>query len=210
MPSILIHGSDQQSRREATLRLLTEKGVGSDHSLINIGEEKEKIGINEIKTLLPHLHVRPAGKQRAVVIYEAQRLTIASQNALLKLLEEPPTYLTIILTVPNPKLLLPTVVSRCLVSEAKRRGAGPQAVHTLVAKEILSVQGGQRLALFEEKIGYHQKSVFLFLDAVEAYLKERLNQKNAQLLKKLWQAKKLLGDETANVKLIVDELLLSW
>jgi len=207
MASILIHGGDQQSRREATLRLLTEKGIVSDHSLINIGEEKEKIGINEIKTLLPHLHVRPAGKQRAVVIYEAQRLTIAAQNALLKLLEEPPTHLIIILAVPNPRLLLPTVVSRCLINEVKTDKRGRVGGDVI---KILKAQGGQRLMLFEEKVGYNQQSIYSFLDAVEAHLKEGLNQKSAQMLLKLWRAKELLRDASANSKLIIDELLLSW
>jgi len=142
-----------------------------------------------------------------VVIFEAQRLTIAAQNALLKILEEPPGQLVIILTVPNPKLLLPTVVSRCLITEVQK---GEKEVRNEIIDEIFNAQAGRRLTLFEERIGYHQESILGFLDEIETDLKARLNPKSAQLLSRLWQAKKLLRSESANIKLIIDELLLSW
>lgn len=210
MPSILIHGGDQQKRKEKALKLLADRGIESNLNLTKI--EEEKLGINEIKVFLPHLHVRSPGSRKGFIIFEAQRLTIAAQNALLKILEEPPAHLVIVLTTPSPRLLLPTVISRCLIIEAEPDSTKPSLARSTssnLIKEIFDVQSGRRLMLFEEKIGYGQEGVLTFLDEVEAHLKKGLNLKAAQLLTKLWQAKKLLRDESANVKLIIDEFLLS-
>lgn len=207
MSSILIHGGDQQKREETVLKLLTSKEGGGEVDLIKVWEGDEKIGIAKIKKILPHLHVRSSNQQKVVVISEAHRLTIAAQNALLKMLEEPPSHLTIVLTVPNPKLLLPTVVSRCLITEVRKRR---KEIRNGVIEEILNAQASQRLMLFEERIGYHQEGTLAFLDEVEASLETKLSLKNTQLLERLWKAKKLLRSESANIRLIVDELLLSW
>ncbi|PIS12393.1 hypothetical protein COT70_01160 [candidate division WWE3 bacterium CG09_land_8_20_14_0_10_47_33] len=207
MSSVLLCGGDCQKRKEIASQILADQGIRLDYDIINVGEEAKKIGINEIKTLLPHLHIRGKNEKKAFLIFEAQRLTPTAQNALLKLLEEPPTHLTIILSVPNPRLLLPTIVSRCLITEVKADKRGRVGGDVI---KLLEAQGGQRLMLFEEKVGYNQQSIYSFLDAVEAHLKEELNQKSAQMLLKLWRAKELLRDASANSKLIIDELLLSW
>ena len=52
-------------------------------------------------------------KGRVVIIAEANRMTSEAANSLLKLLEEPPSKMTIILTSSRQNLLLPTIKSRC-------------------------------------------------------------------------------------------------
>jgi DNA polymerase-3 subunit delta' len=59
---------------------------------------------------------RPTLSQRkAFVVVEAEKLNIASQNALLKVLEEPPDYCSIILLCTRTERLLPTTKSRCQI-----------------------------------------------------------------------------------------------
>ncbi len=66
--------------------------------------------------LLEKASARPAMGDRAVfVIRQAERLNNASQNALLKLLEEPPKHCSIILICTQVDKLLPTTLSRCQV-----------------------------------------------------------------------------------------------
>lgn len=210
MPSILIYGGgSKQVRKEAALKLLAVKGKSG---LIEVGRDTEKIGIGEVKELLPHLHVRTKDKQRGVAFFEAQRLTVSAQNALLKILEEPPAYLTFILTVPQPKLLLPTVVSRCTITPLQ--SSEPEHEETTIkptfVEKVLAAQSGKRLTFFEEEVGYNRGNIFAFLDVAEARLGKGMSQKSAQQLRRLWKAKKLLRDESANPKLVVDELLISW
>lgn len=60
--------------------------------------------------------IRPAHSRRKVyVVSEAEKLNVTSQNALLKVLEEPPPYCTIILLCTRLERLLPTTRSRCQV-----------------------------------------------------------------------------------------------
>ena len=64
--------------------------------------------------LLEKASVRPTSSRRKVfVVSEAEKLNASSQNALLKVLEEPPGYCTIILLCTRIEKLLPTTKSRC-------------------------------------------------------------------------------------------------
>ncbi|NWG19698.1 MAG: DNA polymerase III subunit delta' [Chloroflexi bacterium] len=53
------------------------------------------------------------GRRRIFILHDAERLTEAASNALLKTLEEPPPYATLILVAHTAGSLLPTIVSRC-------------------------------------------------------------------------------------------------
>ncbi len=60
------------------------------------------------------LTLRPmAANRRIAVIDDAHRMNAASSNALLKTLEEPPSYATLFLLAPEAEALLPTIQSRC-------------------------------------------------------------------------------------------------
>ena len=64
--------------------------------------------------LIKKVSNRPALSQRKVfIVSEAEKLNAASQNCLLKTLEEPPGYCCIILLCTRPENLLPTTKSRC-------------------------------------------------------------------------------------------------
>lgn len=66
--------------------------------------------------LIAQVSNRPMFSARKVfVVSEAEKLNISSQNALLKILEEPPSYCTIILLCTRLEKLLPTTKSRCQV-----------------------------------------------------------------------------------------------
>jgi DNA polymerase-3 subunit delta' len=66
--------------------------------------------------LIEKVSTKPILSQRKVfVANEAEKLNLASQNALLKVLEEPPTYCCIILLCTRLERLLPTTKSRCQI-----------------------------------------------------------------------------------------------
>jgi DNA polymerase-3 subunit delta' len=78
-------------------------------------DEKASIKIDVIRDVLSRTSYRPfEGKRRVVLIREAETLETASQNSLLKSLEEPPPATIFILTTAVPGALLPTVRSRCM------------------------------------------------------------------------------------------------
>jgi DNA polymerase-3 subunit delta' len=55
------------------------------------------------------------GRRRVVILADAERMNPTTANTLLKTLEEPPDWATIILITANEAALLPTVLSRCQV-----------------------------------------------------------------------------------------------
>ncbi len=58
------------------------------------------------------LELRPTYRHRIGVIDHAESLNEAAANAFLKMLEEPPSYSTIILIAPDMQSVLPTIASR--------------------------------------------------------------------------------------------------
>jgi DNA polymerase-3 subunit delta' len=99
-----------------------------NHPLPEAGEEKMKrtfhpdfleisgdegIKIEQIRELIYKLSLRPyQAKYKVALIDNAENLTIESQNALLKTLEEPKSYTVLILVTSNPGKLLRTISSR--------------------------------------------------------------------------------------------------
>lgn len=86
----------------------------SDYKYINRNEDKKDISVEQIrKSIIDDVYIAPAMSQRKVyIIDDAQNLNTASQNALLKTLEEPPTYVVIILISNSSNTFLPTILSR--------------------------------------------------------------------------------------------------
>jgi DNA polymerase-3 subunit delta' len=78
-------------------------------------DDRASIKIEVIRDVLSKTSFRPfEGRKRVVLIREADTLEPASQNSLLKSLEEPPPGTMFILTTAVPGALLPTVRSRCM------------------------------------------------------------------------------------------------
>ncbi len=76
--------------------------------------KKRDIKIESIRELQHKLSITTSGRRKKIaIIDEADRLTVSSQNALLKTLEEPPQNSVIILIVKDKAHLLPTIISRC-------------------------------------------------------------------------------------------------
>lgn len=55
-----------------------------------------------------------AGGQKVGIVYEADRMNVATSNVFLKTLEEPPAHTTLLVLTTRPYALLPTIRSRCL------------------------------------------------------------------------------------------------
>lgn len=83
---------------------------------LELAEDKEHIGISQVRDFTRQMILSPmASVTRAGVIANAQLLTPEAQNALLKIIEEPPKNAVFILGSDSPDALLPTVISRCQI-----------------------------------------------------------------------------------------------
>ncbi len=88
---------------------------GNHPDFITIDEpEKKTVSVDLIRQARSDIYIRPNEADRKIYLFpRAQDMGIPSQNALLKVLEEPPSYGVFILLTDNPEKLLPTVRSRC-------------------------------------------------------------------------------------------------
>lgn len=72
------------------------------------------IKIEQIRSIKSKIYEKPiVSNKKVYIINDSQKMTIESQNSLLKILEEPPEYIVIILIVSNQNLILDTIKSRC-------------------------------------------------------------------------------------------------
>lgn len=78
-------------------------------------DPREPVKVDHIREIVQFISQSPhTSAVKIIVICHAHLLNTASQNALLKILEEPPADVHFILTSAKPHLLLPTIKSRCL------------------------------------------------------------------------------------------------
>ena len=90
------------------------KVMGDTHpDFITVTDPEHKnIAVKIVRDIREDMFVRPNEADRKIYLF-AQDLGIEGQNALLKILEEPPSYGVFMLLTDNPEKLLPTVRSRC-------------------------------------------------------------------------------------------------
>lgn len=88
---------------------------GHHPDLYTLKAESREIQVEQVRSLQRWIYIQPHQAQRKVtLIEEAHRLNASSANALLKVLEEPPLYATIILLARATAPLLPTIKSRLM------------------------------------------------------------------------------------------------
>lgn len=74
---------------------------------------KKSIGVDEIREIIADVYTRPfKASKKVYIIEDGEALTVGAQNALLKVLEEPPAYAVFILCTSEADKILPTIRSR--------------------------------------------------------------------------------------------------
>ena len=77
-------------------------------------------GVDNIREIVNEVAYSPTeGKYRVYIIDEVHMLSTGAFNALLKTLEEPPSYAVILLLTTNQEAFLPTILSRCVQLKLK-------------------------------------------------------------------------------------------
>ena len=90
-----------------------DSGNHPDFSILN--EEGKGIVIKDIREITEKVIEKPILSSRKVyIINDSEMLNTESQNCILKTLEEPPEFVTIILITSNENMLLSTIKSRCM------------------------------------------------------------------------------------------------
>jgi DNA polymerase III subunit delta' len=121
--------------------LIVEKGVDPKN-----GREKSAIGVDEARAIGAFLSLTPAeGGWRVVVVDSADEMTRNAANAMLKILEEPPSRSLLLLVCHAPGRIPPTVRSRC--RRLQMSPLGDDDVAALLARLLPDTADAERLAL---------------------------------------------------------------
>lgn len=95
---------------------------GNHPDLIYVTHEKpNSIGVDDIRKQINNtVLVRPySSHYKIYIVDEAEKMTQQAQNALLKTIEEPPSYTIIILLTTSQEAFLSTILSRCVQIKLK-------------------------------------------------------------------------------------------
>ncbi len=90
---------------------------GNQPDIIYVRHEKPNtISVDDIRTQINNdIVVKPySSKRKIYIVDEAEKMNQQAQNALLKTIEEPPAYATLLLLTTNADMFLPTILSRCV------------------------------------------------------------------------------------------------
>lgn len=96
--------------------------AGSHPDLIYVTHAKPaSIGVDDIREQINDtIMIRPySSYYKIYIVDEAEKMTVQAQNALLKTIEEPPSYAIIMLLTTNQESFLPTILSRCVQLKLK-------------------------------------------------------------------------------------------
>ncbi len=157
----------------------------SHPDIITVTPEKKQIGVDDIRQVIKSVSIKPyMANKKVVIIPDADGITPEAQNALLKVLEEPPSYVVFVILIQNAQLLLDTILSRVM----KLVLAPYTEKEVLEALEKAGKSGG---AAYENNIG---KALALAND--EAYLALRSDVLNQ--IELLIQARQISVFETVD------------
>lgn len=123
----------------------------ADLSIVQADSEGGTLKVDQIREARRLLSFKPyQANYRVVLFLRFQEANDNAANALLKTLEEAPSYAVLILTADNPEQLLPTIVSRCEVLRLRpmkiedvQAALETRGLETGQAKLIAHISGGR-------------------------------------------------------------------
>lgn len=99
-------------------KVLQEFELKQDHPDVLYIQAEEKLGVEQARRIKEHFLLKPyQAKGRGVVVEDLSNITPDAQNALLKVIEEPPEEAILLFGTTSTHHLLPTFLSRCQIIE---------------------------------------------------------------------------------------------
>ena len=149
--AILCAGEDVPCGRCPACRKVLA-GVHPDYITVD-DPEKKTVPVDLIRQARADMFVLPNESERKLYLFpRAQDMGIPGQNALLKVLEEPPSYGVFLLLTTNPDALLPTVRSRC--TELRMKALPPELLRDVLAQRFPQAQEADLRAAVSRSGGF--------------------------------------------------------
>lgn len=160
-------------------------GVHPDVTWVTDGEHKN-VAVKIVRQVRDDVYIRPNEGSHKIYIFP-QNLGPEGQNALLKVLEEPPAYGVFLLLADRPEAILPTVRSRCVelrllplsrdvlagALQAAFPNAGQEAVDSAIERSGGYLGQAKKLLAEGEKISPHTEAFVQAIGQRDALLLTR-------------------------------------
>ena len=219
MDTYIISGS-KEFQQQKTTELCAVWGV-KPFDIVRCEAGEERVGIAEVRAFQKNMMLAPLSSSvRVGIIADTETLTVEAQNAMLKILEEPPPHARIICQTTARNMLLPTIISRCVeISQNSNTNLPDARLNDL--KRLLSTLSsdsvGNRLAAIDTITtdrNTAKQYIIDFISVAEALLRSDSQNSDtvkslewAKILRRLLAAKREL-DANVNPKLVVDSVFL--
>jgi hypothetical protein len=165
-----------------------------------------QFGIDDVRTLISHAYRRPDGNDETrTLLVATEFVTEEAQQALLKIIEEPPLSTAFVFVIPEGYSFLPTLESRF-----ERLGSLGGAETDSVFSEFCELSHRDRLALIEEatKKKDHVWQAKLKKGLI-VYLKENAAKLPFPVVRELEYVTRLLLTRGASNKMLLEHLALT-
>jgi hypothetical protein len=160
----------------------------------------ERMGIDEVRALIAEAYKTPLVRNDRVFVLAYTLYTEDAQNALLKLLEEPPRTARFYVVTNRPDILLPTLRSRLV-------GGDVETYHSSYDhRDFLHLTHNERLTRIAEHA--KEKDEAWFLSLIEFFESEAEQRKDPTLIRSLLELKPYFHMPGASRKMILEHLAL--
>ena len=225
MHSFLITARDKNKASSYISDFLAEKEIYP----IDIDQQifEKPMGIEDVRNIQKKILLKPfRGKTKAVIIDAYENITPQAQNALLKILEEPPANTIIVITTAKRELILPTIISRCKViilreKEIKLTEEDLSKFHDTL-NILLNGKIGDKLKIAEvitrnksstDSVRDKEDAV-LWLEKMSIFVRNKLTQDSNDLkylnfLKELQKTYKAIKSTNVNQRIALENFFLS-
>lgn len=212
MDSFLIIGKPIVKAKNFALEFCQKEKINKFD--INLIESEKAIGIAQVREFQKKIYLKPfKSDKKAVILNTEFGITTESQNALLKVLEEPPKNTIIIILAKSAEEILPTIVSRCKLVLLDKEIYAQKSLEGF-EKIMLSLKEkgvGEKLKLAQDN-GKDKETALLFIEGLLIASESLLKNNHFEFLnsaKKLQLAYTEIKSTNANLRLVMENLFLN-
>lgn len=165
-----------------------------------------RMGIDDARALTSAAYQKPLSAPYRYFILGFREYTIEAQNALLKLLEEPPETAQFYIVIENHAKLLPTLLSRLVVEASESSVNEASSVHA-DARTFMEASYTERLAIILDRTT-RKDDVWAerIMDALEVYAEK---ESHIELMRILTDVRPVFSLPGASKKMILEHLALT-
>jgi len=226
MQSLLIISKDQNNSLDYAMSLCKKNKI--DTIDINAENFEKTIGIEDIRNIQKRLFLKPIKSEiKCVIINASSGLTTEAQNALLKVLEEPPANTIIIVTATSKDFFLPTILSRCKIIVLKETlqelSDREISIYQNIIKWLVEDEVGKKMKLAQD-LGKTREESLIWLEQILTVIRKKMideisnsseNNKNFSssyylyILKKFQKTHTIIKTSNVNQRFALENLFLS-